>query len=64
MMNKTAIMFIADGFEEVEGLAVVDILRRGGIKLDMASIMGRREIKGSHDINLVTDIKAEDADLD
>ena len=45
-MNKTAIMFIADGFEEVEGLAVVDILRRGGIKLDMASIMGRREIKG------------------
>ncbi len=63
-MNKTAIMFIADGFEEVEGLAVVDILRRGGIKLDMASIMGRREIKGSHDINLVTDISAEDADLD
>ena len=59
-MNKTAIMFIADGFEEVEGLAVVDILRRGGIKLDMASIMGRKEIKGSHDINLVT----EDANLD
>ena len=62
-MNKTAIMFIADGFEEVEGLTVVDLLRRGGIKTDMASIMGRKEIKGSHDINLVTDILAENADM-
>ena len=33
--------FVADGMEEVECLAVVDIARRGGIQVEMVSIMGR-----------------------
>ena len=35
------IVFLADGFEECEALLVVDILRRAGLKVIMASIMGR-----------------------
>lgn len=36
-MKKVAVMF-ADGFEDIEALATVDILRRAGIQTDMVSI--------------------------
>ena len=53
-MNKIAI-FLADGFEEIEGLTVVDIVRRAGIEIDTVSINGRLEINGSHGINVKAD---------
>ena len=53
-MNKIAI-FLADGFEEIEGLTVVDIVRRAGIEIDTISINGRLEINGSHGINVKAD---------
>ena len=59
-----AAIILANGFEEVEGLMTVDILRRAGITVDMASIMGRLEIESSHKVKLTTDILAEEADLD
>ena len=40
-MSKVNV-YLADGFEEVEGLTVVDLLRRAGIEIDMVSIMGRK----------------------
>ena len=39
-------VFLADGFEEIEGLTVVDLLRRAGIETRTVSIMGQEEIKG------------------
>lgn len=47
--------FVADGMEEVECLAVVDIARRGGIQVELISIMGRREVTGSHNITVLAD---------
>ena len=41
-MSKTAI-FLADGFEEIEALTVVDLLRRAGIDIVTASIMGKKD---------------------
>ena len=38
-MSKLYI-FLADGFEEIEGLTVVDILRRAGVEVTTVSIMG------------------------
>ena len=61
---KTAIVLFADGFEECEGLLVVDLLRRAGVQVVTASIMGRREIVSSHQITLLADILAEEADFD
>ena len=60
-MSK-AIVFFADGFEECEGLLVVDLLRRAGIDVTTASINGSLKILSSHGITLFADTIAEDAD--
>jgi len=60
---KTVVLFLADGFEECEGLLVVDLLRRAEVNVITASIMGRREIKSSHGINLQADAIVEDVDF-
>lgn len=53
-------LFLADGFEEVEGLTVVDILRRAGVELQTVSIMGRRNVVGAHKIEVLADLTYED----
>lgn len=53
---KKVIVFLADGFEEIEALATVDILRRADIKADICSI-GGEYVKGAHDITVKADIK-------
>ena len=58
-MAKTAI-FLANGFEEIEGLTVVDILRRAKIDITMVSITGAKAVEGSHGIKLEADERIED----
>ena len=58
------IVFLADGFEECEGLMVVDLLRRAGVKVVMASIMGRRDVKSSREILIHADCLAENVDYE
>lgn len=56
-------VFLADGFEEIEALAPVDLLRR--CELDVKTVgVGREIIKGSHGISVLTDIIAEQAIFD
>ena len=62
-MPKTAI-FLADGFEEIEALTVVDLLRRADIDITTVSIMGRKNVTGSHKITVEADSLLEDADFD
>ena len=42
--------FLADGLEEVECLAVVDVLRRSGVEVTLVSVTGDRKVTGSHGI--------------
>ena len=62
-MNKTAI-FMADGCEEIEGLTVVDVLRRAGIEIDMISINGSESVKSSHGVTFLADRLFEQTNLD
>ena len=55
--------FLADGLEEVECLAVVDVLRRSGIETVLVSVSGKQEITGSHGIRLMADVLFEEAGL-
>lgn len=55
--------FIANGFEEVEAVASVDVIRRVGI--DIATVgIGSKNITGSHGITVVCDLDEAQADLD
>ena len=53
---------LAQGFEEIEAVTVVDILRRGGLDVKTVSVTGQREVAGSHGITLTADLLFEDAD--
>lgn len=59
---QLAIM-MADGCEEIEGLTVVDLVRRAGITIDMISITGSDSFTGSHGIEVKADKTIEIADL-
>ena len=45
---KKAIVFLANGFEEMEALGTVDILRRGGIEVTTVSITTDPVVIGAH----------------
>ena len=53
-------MFFADGFEEVEAIAALDVIRRAGIDIESIGI-GSKEITGSHGITVICD--KEDSDI-
>lgn len=56
--------YLAEGLEEVECLAVVDVLRRSGVDVTMVSITGAKEITGSHGIKFMADALFEEANSD
>lgn len=58
-MNKVLVM-LANGFEEVEALTVVDYLRRTGIEVHLVSTETDLQVEGSHGIKVVGDIMIED----
>ena len=57
---KQVCVFLADGFEEIEGLTVVDLLRRAGIEVTTVSITGEHTIHGAHGIDVQADKLFED----
>ena len=59
---NTAIFF-ADGFEEIEGLTVVDMFRRAGIPIQTVSITDSLTVTGSHDIKVQADCLLADFDF-
>lgn len=59
---KKAYVHFAEGFEEIEALTIIDVLRRAEIPTEMVSITGQRQVTGAHGIKIVTDIVFEDVD--
>ena len=55
-------VFLADGFEEIEALACVDILRRAEIPVSTVSVNGTNAVTGSHNIQVMADILSCDVD--
>ena len=56
-------VFLADGFEEMEALAPVDILRRAGVKVKTVGVTGEI-VTGSHLIPVKSDITVDKIELD
>ena len=45
---KTIYVFLAEGFEEVEALTPVDVLRRSGLPVKTVSVTGVLTVNGAH----------------
>ncbi len=54
------ILFLADGFEEIEALATVDILRRCGVEVKTVSIRDMHSVMGAHHIPVAADLCLKD----
>lgn len=62
-MSKV-LAFLANGLEEVECLAVVDVLRRAGIETKLVSVSEEKEVAGAHQIVITCDTVIGEADFD
>mgnify|MGYP002624056392 FL=1 len=66
-MSKV-LVFFAEGFEEIEALTVVDVLRRADVDTVMVSVTGNKRVPGSHGIavgcdKLIETINFDNADM-
>ena len=52
-------LFLAPGFKEIEAIAVVDILRRGGVDVRTVSVGGGNEVTGAHQVTIRADVSLE-----
>ena len=59
---KNTVIHLATGFEEVEALSVVDVLRRAGINITIVSMTGEKAVRSSHDVVVEADELFEDVD--
>jgi len=55
---------LADGFEEIEVFAVVDVLRRGGVDVSTISMTGHETVTSVHNISIKADLLYESADYE
>ena len=53
-MEKKAIIILADGFEEIEAITVIDILRRAGVEVTICGL-DSKEVKGSKEVVVIAD---------
>ncbi len=60
---KKAVVFLADGFEDIEALAPVDILRRGGVDVTIAGVTGM-QVTSSHNVKVMADKDIKDINAD
>lgn len=61
---KKVYLFLADGFETVEALAPVDVMRRAGLDVVTVSIMERREVVSAQNVTVVADALYEEVAFD
>ena len=61
-MKAVVYACMANGLEEVECLAAVDVMRRCGIEVKLVSMSGELLITGSHGIKITADMLWEDGD--
>jgi len=54
---------LAEGFEEIEAINIIDVLRRGDIEVLIASLGSKREVKGAHNVTVMAEMGINDVDV-
>ena len=57
---KAICIFLAEGFEEMEAMFPLDIMRRGGLNVKTVSVTGEKTVVSSHQVPIVADMLFED----
>ncbi|MEG0107550.1 MAG: DJ-1/PfpI family protein [Lachnospiraceae bacterium] len=60
---KKAYIFLADGFEEVEGITVIDLLRRAEVEVSMVSMTEKLVVHGAHGIDICANTLFEEQEF-
>ena len=59
---KNVFIHLANGFEEIEAITPVDVLRRAGCEVTMVSVTGKREVTSARGVAVQSDMLFEDMD--
>jgi 4-methyl-5(b-hydroxyethyl)-thiazole monophosphate biosynthesis len=61
---KHVVVPLAQGFEEIEAIAVIDVLRRAGVRVTVVAVEAADglSVTGSHDVSVTCDARVEDCD--
>lgn len=57
-------VFLTEGFEEMEAIIPVDVLRRAGMDVKTVSITDRHQVTGAHGVTVTADLTFKQADFD
>lgn len=57
------LLFLAEGFEEIEAVAPIDVFRRAGIEVTSISVSNKLTVNGAHGIGINADVIFEKADF-
>jgi 4-methyl-5(b-hydroxyethyl)-thiazole monophosphate biosynthesis len=60
---STAVVILADGFEEIEAVAQIDVLRRAGVEVTVAGLEGGCA-QGAHGIEIGTEVLVSELDFE
>lgn len=61
---KTSYLFLAPGFEEIEALTTVDVMRRAGMDIKTVAVNNINTVSGAHGIPVVADLNIADMDVE
>ena len=63
-MSKKVLVPLAEGFEEIEAVTIIDVLRRAGIEVLVRSLDDTRDVVGANGITVKADAPLDDIDAD
>jgi len=63
-MKRKIAVHLANGFEEIEAVSIIDVLRRANIDVSVVSVAGKLEVTGAHHLKIIADILFEQVDYD
>lgn len=56
-------IFLAEGFEEIEAIAIIDVMRRAGMDVKSVSITEQHTVSGAHGVEVNADLTFAEADF-
>jgi 4-methyl-5(b-hydroxyethyl)-thiazole monophosphate biosynthesis len=63
-MKKKIAVHLADGFEEIEAVSIIDVLRRAELDVLVISVTGKNEVTGAHRLKVIADLLFDEVSYD